>query len=244
MEGARAFDADVRHFCLMEPFDVLRTRLAPRPPAPWIPKEAAECCAVRGQVEFEERVAETLEAQELAQEMAQRAHRPSVSAADTPDGARFASSHSRAESTIVDIQRSSVHVPRPETSRRMKSVRQAGTLAELAVRRALSSFGFRYRVNVKSLPGSPDVANVKRGFAVFAHGCFWHRHPGCRYATTPKTNRAFWIDKLKANVCRDLRAKKDLERRGFRVIVVWECEARTQRVEKKLLDALRGIPRR
>jgi DNA mismatch endonuclease, patch repair protein len=123
----------------------------------------------------------------------------------------------------------------------MKAVRQAATLAELEVRRALSSIGFRYRVNVTSLPGSPDVANVRRKFAVFVHGCFWHRHPGCRHTTTPKTNCAFWHDKFAANVHRDRRAKKALERRGFRVIVVWECEARTQR---RLLGKLSAALRR
>lgn len=122
-------------------------------------------------------------------------------------------------------------------------MRQAGTLAELEVRRVLSSMGVRYRVNVNSLPGSPDVANIRRQFAVFVHGCFWHRHPGCRYATTPKTNRAFWADKFAANVSRDRRAKKALERRGFHVVVVWECEARSQRLVKKLFDALSGTTR-
>jgi DNA mismatch endonuclease (patch repair protein) len=126
----------------------------------------------------------------------------------------------------------------------MKAVRQAGTVAELQVRRVLSGFGLRYRVNVTSLPGSPDIANGKRQFAVFVHGCFWHRHPRCRYATTPRTNRAFWISKFAANVSRDRKAKKALEQRGFHVVVVWECEARSQRLIKKLLDALSGTRHR
>ena len=135
------------------------------------------------------------------------------------------------------------HVPLLETSRRMSAVRQSGTSAELQVRRALSRIGLRYRLNVRSLPGSPDLANVRQRFAVFVHGCFWHRHRDCPYATMPKTNKAFWTEKFDANVRRDDRAKKSLRERGFRVIVVWECEARAQRLVELLSKALKGVDR-
>lgn len=105
----------------------------------------------------------------------------------------------------------------------------------------MSIRGLKYRINVRSLPGSPDLANKSRKFAVFVHGCFWHRHARCRYATVPKTNVQFWLDKFEANVRRDRKARKALEKRGFRVIVVWECDLRTQRLGKKLSDALSGI---
>jgi len=110
------------------------------------------------------------------------------------------------------------------TSRRMADVRQRDTTPELAVRRALTMLGLRYRVRNRDLPGSPDIANRTRKWAVFVHGCFWHRHPGCVRSTTPKRNRAFWKKKFEANVERDARAVAALRERGFRVVTVWECE--------------------
>jgi DNA mismatch endonuclease (patch repair protein) len=108
----------------------------------------------------------------------------------------------------------------------MKAVRQQGTEAERAVRAALSKAGVRYRMNVKSLPGSPDVVNATRKFAIFVHGCFWHRHARCPFATMPKTNTLFWREKFAANVRRDRRKTAQLRRQAFRVLVVWECQAR------------------
>ena len=110
------------------------------------------------------------------------------------------------------------------TSRRMADVRQKDTTPELAVRQALTMLGLRYRVRNRDLPGSPDIANRSRRWAVFVHGCFWHRHPGCVRTTTPKRNRVFWIRKFEANVARDARAVAELQKRGFRVITIWECE--------------------
>jgi DNA mismatch endonuclease (patch repair protein) len=133
------------------------------------------------------------------------------------------------------------HVPKPETSRRMKAVRQHGTSAELLVRRALTRLGVRYRVNVRSLPGSPDVANVRRKFAIFVHGCFWHRHPSCRYATVPRTNVRFWSTKFEDNSRRDAMKKNLLEQLGIRVVVVWECEARKKTLAENLAAALEGV---
>lgn len=118
----------------------------------------------------------------------------------------------------------------------MKSVRQAGTAPELAVRLALSSRGLRYRLNFRSLPGSPDIANVRRRFAIFVHGCFWHRHQNCPYATTPKTNVPFWAKKFAGNVARD-RAKIDaLRARSFHVLVLWECQTRDAALLGNILD--------
>ncbi len=106
----------------------------------------------------------------------------------------------------------------------MGRVRQKDTGPEQAVASALRSLGAGYRKNVRSLPGSPDFANKSRKWAVFVHGCFWHRHTGCRRATTPKANRDFWLDKFATNRTRDARAICALRRMGFRVAVVWECE--------------------
>jgi DNA mismatch endonuclease (patch repair protein) len=113
------------------------------------------------------------------------------------------------------------------TSERMAGIRQKDTAPELAVRRVLVAHGLRFRTHNRDLPGSPDVANRKRKWAVFVHGCYWHRHAGCSKATTPKRNREFWISKFEANVARDARARAELQALGFDVLVVWECEVRS-----------------
>jgi DNA mismatch endonuclease (patch repair protein) len=106
----------------------------------------------------------------------------------------------------------------------MGRVRQAKTAPEEAVAAWLRGRGVHYRRNVRTLPGRPDFANKRAGFAIFVHGCYWHRHPGCHRATTPTRNRAFWLDKFSANVARDAARMAELERAGVRAITVWECE--------------------
>lgn len=110
------------------------------------------------------------------------------------------------------------------TSARMGRVRQKDTAAELTVRRILTALKHRYRIRNKDLPGSPDVANRTRRWAVFVHGCFWHRHPGCYRTTMPRRNRDFWEHKFLANVARDRRSVRALREKGYNVITVWECE--------------------
>ena len=111
------------------------------------------------------------------------------------------------------------------TSERLGRGRQHGTAAELAVRGAVHSEGRRYRTVNRDLPGSPDIANRSQKWAIFVHGCFWHRHEGCHRTTTPTRNREFWVAKFAANMARDARAVTELRAMGFRVLVVWECEA-------------------
>ncbi|WP_286997473.1 MULTISPECIES: very short patch repair endonuclease [Comamonas] len=111
-------------------------------------------------------------------------------------------------------------------SRMMAGIRSRDTKPELLVRRYLHAQGFRYRLNVRSLPGSPDLVLAKWRTVIFVHGCFWHRHPGCTLAYTPKSRQAFWLEKFEKNVARDLAAIKALEEAGWRVIVVWECTLR------------------
>ena len=127
----------------------------------------------------------------------------------------------------------------PQTSARLGRIRQHGTKPELAVRRVLYDLGLRYRVNNRDLPGSPDVANRKKKWAVFVHGCFWHAHEGCAKATVPKRNREFWLEKFQANRERDARAVGLLEQRGYRVITVWECEAATLKDHRERLARIR-----
>lgn len=119
-----------------------------------------------------------------------------------------------------------------ETSERMAGVRQKDTKPELIVRRILHGLGHRYRVRNRDLPGSPDIANRSRGWVVFVHGCYWHRH-GCKATTTPKRNREFWEAKFRRNVERDAERSAALRDAGYEVVVVWECET------KRDLDALR-----
>jgi DNA mismatch endonuclease, patch repair protein len=106
----------------------------------------------------------------------------------------------------------------------MGSVRQARTAPEEAVAAWLRAHKLCYRRNVGTLPGRPDFANQRAGFAVFVHGCFWHRHPGCRRTTTPRRNHDFWLEKFAANIARDAAQTSQLEQLGFHTITVWECE--------------------
>ena len=111
-------------------------------------------------------------------------------------------------------------------SRMMAGIRGANTRPELAIRKALHARGFRYRLHVKGLAGRPDFILPMHRAAVFVHGCFWHRHEECRYATTPSTRREFWLTKFEANVRRDITTRKSLLESGWRVATVWECALR------------------
>ena len=106
----------------------------------------------------------------------------------------------------------------------MSRVRHYDTAPELRLRRELHALGFRFRLHQRSLPGTPDIVLPKYRAVVFVHGCFWHRHPGCRRATIPKSNAADWSRKFDKNVARDSVARSALESVGWRVFVVWECE--------------------
>lgn len=108
----------------------------------------------------------------------------------------------------------------------MRAVRTEGTAPELLVRKILSDLGVAYRLNVRSLPGTPDLANKSKEFAIFVHGCFWHRHEGCPLSTTPASNVAFWSEKFRGNVVRDRLAIEKCGERNMAVLVVWECETR------------------
>jgi len=118
-----------------------------------------------------------------------------------------------------------MHVPTdPITSERMKRVRRCDTLPEVKLRKLLWSQGLRYRCNVAGLPGSPDLVNRREGWAIFVNGCFWHGHQGCKRATIPKRNSAFWEEKIAANRLRDMAKVTALRQLGLEVLTVWECE--------------------
>lgn len=111
-------------------------------------------------------------------------------------------------------------------SRMMSGIRGKDTKPELALRRALHARGFRFRLHSKVLDGRPDIVLPKFRAVVFVHGCFWHRHEGCRYTTTPSTRREFWQAKFTANVARDDSVIGTLLEDGWRVAIVWECALR------------------
>lgn len=111
-------------------------------------------------------------------------------------------------------------------SRLMSHVRGKDTKPEMIVRRLAHSLGYRYRLHRKDLPGRPDLVFPRRRAVVFVHGCFWHRHEGCKLASTPKSNEAFWQAKFTRNVERDRISIAKLEADGWRVLVVWQCETR------------------
>lgn len=116
----------------------------------------------------------------------------------------------------------------PGTSKRLSKQRQKGTKPEHAVRRTVHALGFRYRLHASDLPGSPDIVNRRQKWAIFVHGCFWHGHRDCPRATLPRNNREFWKAKFSANRARDMRSLRELEERGFDVLVIWECEIQDQ----------------
>ncbi|MEH6800039.1 MAG: DNA mismatch endonuclease Vsr [Halopseudomonas sabulinigri] len=111
-------------------------------------------------------------------------------------------------------------------SRMMSGIRGKDTAPELTVRRFLHARGYRFRLHRKDLPGSPDLILTKHRLVIFVHGCFWHRHPGCFYATSPATRRDFWQNKLNRNAQRDEEQRLLLAGLGWRVLVVWECGIR------------------
>ncbi|WP_064685708.1 very short patch repair endonuclease [Rhizobium bangladeshense] len=115
-------------------------------------------------------------------------------------------------------------VTREQRSRMMSGIRGKNTGPELAVRKAAHALGYRFRLHRKDLPGSPDLVFPRKNTVVFVHGCYWHRHEGCRYCYTPKSNIEFWATKFRNNIARDERVREELEHRGWRVVTLWECE--------------------
>lgn len=123
-------------------------------------------------------------------------------------------------------------------SRMMAAVRSTHTGPEIRVRRALHALGARFRLHRRSLPGTPDIVLPGRRLAIFVHGCFWHRHAGCRLATVPATRTEYWTAKFVANVDRDRRKTAQLEAAGWRVGTVWDCETRDPDALRSTLRAL------
>lgn len=127
----------------------------------------------------------------------------------------------------------------PDRRALMQRVRRVGTPAEDRVAVVCRELKLSYRRNVRSLPGSPDLANKLKRWAVFVNGCFWHRHTGCKKATVPKRNNNFWIKKFADNRRRDASKILALRANGYRVVVIWECESSDEFRLRRRLSNLR-----
>ena len=125
-------------------------------------------------------------------------------------------------------------------SRIMASVPQRDSKPEIRLRKELFRLGYRYRLHLKSLPGTPDIVFPCFRLVVFVHGCFWHRHAGCKLATNPGTRRGFWMDKFAANVQRDIRNRNELRKLRWKSVIIWQCEIERS-VEKAAIKVTRAL---
>ncbi|BEV04582.1 very short patch repair endonuclease [Chryseobacterium gambrini] len=121
----------------------------------------------------------------------------------------------------------------PEQRRfNMQQIKGTNTKPEILLRKLLFSKGFRYRINDKSLPGKPDIVLKKYNTVIFVNGCFWHGHENCRYYVIPKTRTEFWTDKINGNKKRDKKNTELLLQKGWKVITVWECELKKDKLDQ------------
>jgi DNA mismatch endonuclease, patch repair protein len=123
----------------------------------------------------------------------------------------------------------------------MSRIRSSNTKPELLVRKFLFAHGYRYRINVKNLPGKPDIVLPKHRTIIFVHGCFWHGHTNCKYFKIPKTRTAWWTNKINTNKANDAKAIKALRKEGWKVLVVWECGLKAAKVEASLSALIKKI---
>jgi DNA mismatch endonuclease (patch repair protein) len=123
----------------------------------------------------------------------------------------------------------------------MSRIRSKDTEPELLVRGLLYRMGYRYRLHVRRLPGTPDIVFQRRGKVVFVHGCFWHQHPNCSDAFMPSSRTEYWIPKLERNVQRDEENRQKLEELGWQALVIWECETtKLSKLRRRLQRFLAG----
>ena len=121
----------------------------------------------------------------------------------------------------------------------MSRIRGKDTRPEVHVRSLLHRLGYRFRLHRKDLPGKPDIVLPKYRTAIFVHGCFWHRHEGCRKAYNPKSRRDFWEEKFRQNIARDKKNINLLEENDWKVFIIWECEINDEsRLSKKLVKEI------
>jgi DNA mismatch endonuclease, patch repair protein len=120
----------------------------------------------------------------------------------------------------------------------MSRIKGKNTKPEIIVRSILHRMGYRFRLHVKNLPGRPDIVLPKYKTAIFVHGCFWHRHRGCKNCTTPSNRRDFWITKLEGNATRDRLHRKSLKKLGWQAFTIWECEIKKAEELQQAVDRI------
>jgi DNA mismatch endonuclease (patch repair protein) len=118
----------------------------------------------------------------------------------------------------------------------MSRIRAKDTKPEMLVRRFLHAQGFRYKLHDKTLPGKPDLVLPKYKTVIFIHGCFWHGHEGCRYYVVPKTRTEWWLNKINTNSSNDDKAVNTLKKQGWRIIILWECDLKADKMPKTLTN--------
>lgn len=123
----------------------------------------------------------------------------------------------------------------------MSRIKGKNTKPELIVRKYLHAHGLRYRLHAAGMPGKPDIVLAKYKTVVFVHGCFWHRHDGCRYFVVPKTRTDFWMNKIERNVSNDTKQRNALQAAGWQVLTIWECELKPSAREKSLVALFTNI---
>lgn len=128
-----------------------------------------------------------------------------------------------------------------ERSRNMSAIRSGDTKPEMLVRRYLHALGFRYGLHNRKLPGSPDIVMRRFKTVIFVNGCFWHGHDNCKYFRLPKSNTEFWQTKIEKNRARDQRDFEALHKIGWNVIVIWECELKTEVLRQQTFSRLADI---
>jgi len=130
-----------------------------------------------------------------------------------------------------------IHKVSEQRSRNMSAIKSKNTKPEITVRKLLHSMGYRFRLHRKDLPGSPDIVLPKYKTVIFVHGCFWHRHENCKYATTPKTRKEFWEKKFRENINRDNLNQANLSLKGWKIIIIWECQLKGD-IKKLIRESL------
>jgi len=134
------------------------------------------------------------------------------------------------------------HLNKKKRSWNMGRIKSKNTKPEILVRSLLHRLGYRFRLHQKDLPGKPDIVLPKYKTVIFVHGCFWHQHKGCTRASTPKTHKEYWIPKLQKNKEKDKRYKFLLEKLGWNVIIIWECNTKNMvQLSRKIKGIMNGI---
>ena len=130
-----------------------------------------------------------------------------------------------------------IHKVSEQRSRNMSAIKSKNTKPEIKVRKILHSMGYRFRLHSKDLPGSPDIVLPKYKTVIFVHGCFWHRHENCKYASNPKTRQEFWNKKFTENKKRDSEIQEKIKILDWRSVVIWECETKNiENLRDKIID--------